>query len=274
MAWGKLERVVRPHMSGVPLKRATKSVLDARMASGSSQHPIPLLRRSEGLWDALASQGVAILGGICAHDALEILGDTVDPYRHPDADTAGATLIKPDNRPGEAGDGFTTYELSMHTDRSSVADPPEILICELRRADQRGGGLPVLSDVRNVVRSLDSATLQHLRETKLALPNGTVLPMFFSSNGRRRVRYREDRHCAPIGDAAAFSRFRASLHANAFIPAMKTGDTYILLNDVYTHGRTRILDPGREVVRILANCKDPQAFNELTVEWDVFDIPE
>lgn len=242
---------------------------------GASLPPlIPVIRREAELLDTLMAEGAVILKGISALTALESLGNTFLPYQHPDADAAGATLITPNNRQGQIGDGFTTRKLSFHTDRSSVTSPPEVLICELKKTDRHGGGRPLFSDARRAVRSLSRTTLKPLRQMRLSLPNEVKLPLFFTTDGRHRMRYREDRHTEPLGDTESFSAFRAALHAHAFVPEMTAGDTYVLLNDVFVHGRTHIIDPERKIVRILATCTDPGIFSSLTAEWDVLQLSE
>lgn len=90
-------------------------------------------------------RGLVVLSQVTATEFLDTMPQLGPPYTHPDGEADGTTLITPSERPGQPGRGFTMEALPVHTDRSSLVDPPRFLGMRLVRhhAHRPGGRGPV-----------------------------------------------------------------------------------------------------------------------------------
>lgn len=180
------------------------------------------------------------------HQAMAHLGPI---YNHPDGDAAGRTLISPSGRQGEPGSGFTMQALPVHTDRSSLPDPPRYLGMHLIRYEASMGGAPLFADL-DLVRT----GLSHEAVASLSIESATDghrLPI--SLTGSTGLRYRDDAHYSLSGPAELVAEVRRrTTQITQVVDWLSSGDAYIIDNHRIAHGRTPIIKPDRIGVRILA----------------------
>ncbi|SDU49485.1 Taurine catabolism dioxygenase TauD, TfdA family [Stappia sp. ES.058] len=199
-----------------------------------------------------------------ARHALVGLAQALGEIRsHPHSDRDGATSIAPrrdnDLHPGRMG--FTQERLLPHTDASSMASPPDLLlnVCATRAEH---GGETLLVDMRSVLT-------QALKTNPVALERlsapGTVIfgtggfsrasSVFAVRNGRIHVRFRQDEGVffgAPVLKEAL--ELIGLVDAMTVRMSLEEGQGYIVDNHWWLHGRASFAGP-REIIRILADVR-------------------
>lgn len=167
-------------------------------------------------------------------------------FHHPHADPDGVTVIETRARAKALGQrGFSPRSLYPHTDRSSLARPPSLLLfwCE---ASEGTGGETMMVDGLRVLRKWQQSSPEELdllmNPTHFILSSdaGTVRRPIIEQWGRSAFsfRFRNDEgiHCS----AAALTQFRRLLN---YIEAglesfpLMPGSGYIIQNTRWLHGR-------------------------------------
>jgi len=203
----------------------------------------------EKVIESISSRGIAFVNGVESRtdfvNFARALGRIV---QHPDSERAGVTLItnnhEVSNRDGHQG--FSTQELFPHTDRSTTAKPPLLLLMTCSKAAPIGG----------VSTFVDSAALlAHIKagDPELAellfAPNTAIFHDRLSTyegaifeesaEGSVNIRFRNDRRgyfCAPL--AAKFSTLTRAIQQCAFGYKLRSGEMVVLNNHRWLHGRT------------------------------------
>jgi hypothetical protein len=132
------------------------------------------LYAEERIVHALAQDGLITFDGIQSRgELLELCSRLGTIVKHRDADEAGLTRIakRSDMQPGEGYQAFTSSHLTLHTDGSSIAEPPTLVVlwCEQPAAE---GGASLVVDGKQLYQVLASDYPQVL-ET-LSTPNSAL----------------------------------------------------------------------------------------------------
>ncbi|MFI2363781.1 TauD/TfdA family dioxygenase [Promicromonospora sp. NPDC019610] len=193
-------------------------------------------------------RGLVVLSQVTATEFLDTMSQLGPTYTHPDGEADGTTLITPSERPGELGRGFTMEALPVHTDRSSLADPPRFLGMRLVRHGAHMGGTPMFADLDLASVGLPKDAIASLSIESIS--SGHRLPFQVGPHG---LRYRDDTHGRLVGPHDLVAEIRRRT-ARVTLPVdwLSSGDAYIIDNHRIAHGRTAITHPARTSVRVLA----------------------
>lgn len=195
------------------------------------------------------SRGIVVLPQLTPVEFRAAMAELGPIYNHPDGDATGGTLISPSGRQGEPGPGFTMQALPLHTDRSSLPDPPRYLGMHLVRYDADTGGAPLFADLDLATTGLPLGSLP-----SLAIESTTgdrTLPLRLA--GSSGLRYRDDAHYRLSGPSALVAEMRRRIkQVTQVVDWLRCGDAYIIDNHRIAHGRTQIVRPDRIGIRILA----------------------
>ncbi|RNL85559.1 hypothetical protein EFW17_08795 [Halostreptopolyspora alba] len=197
-------------------------------------------------------------------DEVHAVAQTVMSLRgHPDSGPDGLTELRAreakSSAPGRAG--FTHRELPPHTEGSSVACPPQLLmlVC-LRPAEQDGHTLLVDgADVFADLAERAPETLRVLTRRGAAYfggADGHAAPVFDRTNaGRWSVRLRLDDlvrfapHVSPH-----LPRLEHTLERNTHVLDLAAGEGVLLDNTRWLHGRRGFVGE-RVMLRALGTCR-------------------
>ena len=193
-------------------------------------------------------RGLVVLRQVTAAEFLDTMSQLGPRYTHPDSDRDGTTLITPSRRHGEPGFGFTMQALPVHTDRSSLADPPRFLGMRLVRHGAHMGGTPVFADLDLASAGMPKEAIASL--SIQSAPDGRRLPFRLGCCG---LRYRDDAHGSLVGPRDLLAEIRRrTAQVTMAADWLSSGDAYIIDNHRIAHGRTAITHPARIGVRVLA----------------------
>ena len=228
-------------------------------------HDLPVRRptQSDELLADLANTGAALLGAVTGQaQLLELvgaLGAAVVPHR--DSEPDGVTLIEDRDKHDAAFAGFTRLPLIPHTDRSGVADPPNLLVTACGR-EPTTAGETILVDGRAVYWDLAQHApdaLRALSTPRSALFGGAdgYLGSVFESaeRGTIAIRFRHD-PLVRFGPRAAphIPDMMAAIERHAIRVPVRVGVGYILDNRRWLHGRLGYEGP-RLMYRITATAR-------------------
>ncbi|KAJ7662804.1 hypothetical protein DFH06DRAFT_1268739 [Mycena polygramma] len=159
--------------------------------------------------------------------------------------------------PGLEGKGYSSQELFFHTDRSGWDLPPRLLITTLK-VKSTSGGHSMLVD--------GQALLMHLRlhepflyglitspkYSSFRSDDGsfTPRPLFDETTGIFRLRF-DDGVQLSATLIENWAKFRAAIYAHSFAIALSEGQSYLVDNHRFLHGRTSFTGH-RELLRVLA----------------------
>ena len=180
--------------------------------------------------------------------------------KHRDADEAGLTHIskRSDMQPGEGHQAFTSSHLTLHTDGSSIPEPPTLVVlwCERPAAE---GGASLFADGKQLYQVLANEypeVLETLSTPNSALFVGTEPPVYGSifstgADGSIYVRFRYDGlgyYAAPV--CSVLPIFLGLLERYTLAFPLQKQQGYILQNGRWLHGRTAFHED-REMYRVL-----------------------
>jgi Taurine catabolism dioxygenase TauD, TfdA family len=223
------------------------------------------LREPDGtarIVDALHRQGMALFCGVRNRGTLLCTGRTVMSVRtHRDSDADGVTTIQRRFAFAATGSlaGFTDRELSPHTDGSSVAQPPRVLMLACFQRPRSGGEVMLVDGegLYHQIAASDPTMLDVLRGPRSAYFGGAsgYLGSVFEEGlaGRMTVRLR-------FYDLARFSpavslymgKLRELVRHRAVTLDLAVGEGYVVLNDRWLHGRSRFTGD-RVMLRLLGD---------------------
>ena len=220
----------------------------------------------ERIAHALAQDGLITFDGIQSRGELlrlcHRLGTIV---KHRDADETGLTRIakRSDMQFGEGYQAFTSSHLTLHTDGSSIPEPPTLVVlwCEQPAAE---GGASLFVDGKQLYQILANEhpqVLETLSTPNSALFAGAEPPVYssiFSTDADDSicVRFRYDGlgyYAAPV--CSVLSIFLELLERHTLAFPLQKQQGYILQNGRWLHGRTAFRGE-REMYRVLV-CIDP-----------------
>lgn len=215
---------------------------------------------------ALAQDGLVTFDGIqSSGELLQLCRRLGTIVKHRDADEAGLTHIakRSDMQHGEGYQAFTSSHLTLHTDGSSIAEPPTLVVlwCEWPAVE---GGASLFVDGKQLYQVLANEYPQMLKT--LSTPNsalfaGAAPPVYGSifsirSDGSICVRFRYDGlgyYAAPV--CSVLPIFLGLLEQYTLTFPLQKQQGYILHNGRWLHGRTAFRGE-REMYRILVRT-DP-----------------
>jgi alpha-ketoglutarate-dependent taurine dioxygenase len=196
---------------------------------------------------ALHADGVATFDGVADRDALLGLARRImHVWQHRDSDSDGITTIRDRgdlaHQPGFAGFGHD--ELTVHTEASTVEDPPQLMMLFCAQPATSGGQCRLVDGARlhHELAARDPDLLAELSTPRSALFGGStghLGAVFDDRNGRTVVRLRLD-------DLVQFSpqitrrlpNLRALLRGFEISIRLARGNGYLLCNTRWLHGRT------------------------------------
>jgi hypothetical protein len=179
---------------------------------------------------------------------------------HRDSDSGGVTTIERRFSTAIGSlSGFTDRELVPHTDGSTVAEPPRILILACVRRP-RSGGQVVLVDGGGLYQEIaetDPAMLDALRAPRSAYfggGSGHLGSVFEDLGGHRvavRLRFDDLIRFSPAASLYV-GRLRELVRLRAITLDLAVGEGYVLLNDRWLHGRRRFVGD-RTMLRLIGD---------------------
>lgn len=210
----------------------------------------------------LSRVGLALIDGVSGPDQLteltHALGARIVPHR--DSGPDGVTVIEDRRACVAALAGFTRGALAPHTDRSDIADPPD-LIMTICAAEPSTGGELLLVDGGAVYRDLaerSPAALGALSAPRSVLFGGAdgFLGSVFTPRGVGiAVRLRLDalvRFSPAVVPHVA--TLRAAIARHTVTVPSRTGTGYVLDNRRWLHGR-RSYTGDRLMYRVTATAR-------------------
>ena len=214
---------------------------------------------------ALAQDGLVTFDGIqSSGELLQLCSRLGTIVKHRDADEAGLTRIakRSDMQPGEGYQAFTASHLTLHTDGSSISEPPTLVVlwCERPAAE---GGASLFVDGNQLYQVLANEypqVLETLSTPNSALFAGSETPVYgsiFSTgpDGSICVRFRYDGlgyYAAPV--CSVLPIFLGLLERYTIAFRLQKQQGYILQNGRWLHGRTAFRGE-REMYRVLVRTE-------------------
>jgi alpha-ketoglutarate-dependent taurine dioxygenase len=215
----------------------------------------------ERIAQALSQNGLIIFDGIQSRgELLQLCSRLGTIVKHRDADEAGLTRIaqRSDLQSGEGYQAFTSSHLTLHTDGSSIPEPPTLVVlwCEQPAAE---GGASLFVDGKQLYQILANdhpQVLETLSTPNSALFAGAEPPVYgsiFSTGADDSicVRFRYDGlgyYAAPV--CSVLPIFLELLERHTLAIPLQKQQGYILQNGRWLHGRTAFRGE-REMYRIL-----------------------
>jgi alpha-ketoglutarate-dependent taurine dioxygenase len=221
---------------------------------------------------ALAGDGLLTFDGIqSCGELLQLCSRLGTIVKHRDADEAGLTRItkRSDLEAREGYQAFTSAHLTLHTDGSSIAEPPTLVVlwCERPAAE---GGMSLFVDGKQLYQVLANEypqVLETLSTPNSALFAGAEPPVYGSifsigADGSICVRFRYDGlgyYAAPACSVLPIFLELLERHTLAFPLQKQQG--YILQNGRWLHGRTAFRGE-REMCRVLVRIDPATALGQ------------
>lgn len=215
----------------------------------------------ERIAQALSQNGLIIFDGIQSRgELLQLCSRLGTIVKHRDADEVGLTRIaqRSDLQSGEGYQAFTSSHLTLHTDGSSIPEPPTLVVlwCEQPAAE---GGASLFVDGKQLYQILANdhpQVLKTLSTPNSALFAGAEPPVYgsiFSTGADDSicVRFRYDGlgyYAAPV--CSVLPIFLELLERHTLAIPLQKQQGYILQNGRWLHGRTAFRGE-REMYRIL-----------------------
>lgn len=235
--------------------------------------------------EKLGKTGIATLDGLNSQgDTLALARSLGNVYIHPDAQGGAVTTLspRPVARPEDGHQGFMSSQLNLHTDRSSLPNPPELVITRcVRKAED--GGAALLVDSAQLYQELQKSypdlllLLQGHSSVIFRSGNDQLLGAVFSClpDNRICIRFRYDSvtyFSAPLIDR--MPEFLTALDKFTINVPLENNQGYIIQNGRWLHGRTAFTGP-REVERVLV-CLDTcsSATEQIKLGFAVSEIRE
>lgn len=207
----------------------------------------------------LRQDGILFIKNVYANSDAEYVAKKLGIIQiNIDADNAGITEIsnkkKGNNKKNCAA--FTAFGLHLHTDRSPLENPPNVLINWMCEKSQKGGEALFADgyEIFNFINTYKSNAITDLIDPNIAcFSDGIdtfIGPIFSTKNNALHVRFRYD-HCA-------FFNLEAHQSIQILLQTIKKlthtinfdiGCGYILSNDRWLHGRNSF-EGNRTVRRI------------------------
>jgi alpha-ketoglutarate-dependent taurine dioxygenase len=230
------------------------------LADGAIAHP---LRSLEEIRCRLQETGFVLVDHLRSEDEAITLAEGLgDIYAHRDSEPSGLTRIRVWDAGGERAGyrGFTGKALLPHTDRSCLADPPDLLIQACARCSVDGGA-SIVADGRLLYDVLFKEEPELLREMMAASAarfddgeNVYIGPLFEAlADGSISLRLRID-DCIFVSGTLAlkFSKLLDYIDKLTWRFSLRPGQAYIVNNRWWLHGR-EAFEGGREMWRILVH---------------------
>lgn len=191
-------------------------------------------------------------------ELMHALGSTIVPHR--DSRPDGVTVIEDRGACVAALAGFTREAPTPHTDRSGIADPPDLLMTICANEPSTGGEL-LLVDGRAVYLDLAQespnalAALSAPRSVLFGGADGYLGSVFTAHGGSVAVRFRLDalvRFSPAVGPHLA--TLRAAIDRHTITVPSRAGTGYVLDNGRWLHGR-RSFTGDRLMYRVTASAR-------------------
>ncbi|KAJ7864918.1 hypothetical protein B0H13DRAFT_1898874 [Mycena leptocephala] len=206
--------------------------------------------------------GIAYVDGV-DETKLIALGNHFGSIAKPRNETVNGTGMSNIRfAPGLEGKGYSSQELFFHTDRSGWDLPPRVLITTLK-IQAISGGHSMLVD--------GQALLIHLRlnepfiyglitspkYSSFRSDDGTFTPrpIFDEAKGILRLRF-DDGVQLSATLIENWAKFRDAIYAHSFAIALSQGQSYLVDNHRFLHGRTSFTGQ-RELLRVLVSVSPP-----------------
>jgi alpha-ketoglutarate-dependent taurine dioxygenase len=215
----------------------------------------------------IAASGACIVHGIETEDQLShFVSQFGAPVDHRDSGDHAVTRVEHNaNVSSKLGyAGFSTNALELHTDRSTIENPPNLMFLFCNKQATGSGGQSRALDgllLYDYLRTHHADLLNALLADRAAyFSDGTNSyhgPIFERlENGRMRIRFRVDEN----------GYFRYDVHPHLvtllrimrnieFTFSLEQGDALILDNSRWLHGRTAF-EGTRSILRLLAQSDD------------------
>lgn len=213
------------------------------------------------LREALGSDGCVLVTGVETRADLVHVAETLGTIMvHRDADATGVTDLAVSAERGSSPGfgGFSSAPLELHTDRSTLSTPPNLLILRCELQSDLGGELRCVDGRALYFRLRDLAPdvfAWATREDQFVYFDGNAPytgPIFqLTDTGTIALRFRCDgRGYYRRGDVALLERFLAHAAEIETMVKLKRSEAIVLNNSRWLHGRTRFAG-SREMWRIL-----------------------
>jgi len=209
----------------------------------------------------LHEDGLLIIDAVnTIEELLSIAQSLGSIIQHRDADERGLTHIMQRDVLDDKSStrGFTAKELLPHTDGSSVAVPPTLIIVLCKKKAQMGG-LSTFVDSKVVFDELSgqySSVLKRLLTPKSAIFGsiesgicGSIFNILPDGNVYVRFRYDERGYYSPHV-VEVIPKLLELIEANTLFTQIEENQAYIVQNGRWLHGRTEFVGE-REMIRIL-----------------------
>lgn len=212
----------------------------------------------------LKKHGLVTFSGINNREEILDLAQSLGSiYKHRDSESDGATVISSTNEDKDLKkgyQGFSTEGLKLHTDRSGVQEPPELIILYCSKMSLKGGET-VLVDGKEVYEYLlheDPVMLEKLSTKESVVFGGSQTPFLGSifnkmPSGDVYIRFRYDNlgyYCSDLIDL--MPRFLEIVSRHSINFRLQESQGYIIQNGRWLHGRKAFVG-NREVIRLLVN---------------------
>ncbi|MEL6745233.1 MAG: TauD/TfdA family dioxygenase, partial [Pseudomonadota bacterium] len=149
---------------------------------------------------------------------------------------------------------FTPDQFSLHTDLAYVDRPPRYILTHCVQPDPDGGGVTLLSDVKQAITLLSDKDREALSDTVFSFryPPGCeegesasfAVIDDSSDSGTPRLRFRLDRTNCPTSHQKPLENLADALAKCSFQLKLFAGDLLILDNTRMAHGRTALSTSG------------------------------
>jgi len=198
---------------------------------------------STDVMQALAMIGAVITRGVPTSDLLAKLQEFAKVYHHPHANEHGQTFISVKTNQATPGlVGFSAEPLPLHTDRASLPEPPNLLINVVRERGPANQGIPQLYNFQQFLDICDLEDLEQLnRSSILNSLTGDKQAILFRNEEVLKCRFRIDTPWTTDLTRDLREKLRHSMDDNTFhLTELRNNDGYVILNDMWLHGRTQI----------------------------------
>jgi alpha-ketoglutarate-dependent taurine dioxygenase len=212
----------------------------------------------------LNQQGIAFFDSFTSKDQLIALAQYVgEVYFHRDSDEQGITYVKNSSANLASGFyGFSSKGLPLHTDRSTVSEPPNALILACAQNSSYGGET-LLSDGREILQDLTQgftdwthplvAGKSVIFDDGQNAYKGNVFVK--EDDGSYTLRYRRDEFAFFSSTLLPeLAELEKAILKHSFKRNLKEGQGYVINNRWWLHGREPF-SGDREFLRVLLLSK-------------------